>query len=143
MLLYDHLLLNIIISYLVNIITFGNFGRNFVNPSRAAPGLVKVDNSNYAKTSHQKYALMAASTTSFGFALFTSVIVVSGYNFDTSNLTSQWVTGTLCTQELERLMAFFCSVFGQTDLGYLTNGVGFTFTTKGKSKGLSIIRFDS
>jgi hypothetical protein len=139
MLLYDRLLFNIIVSYLVKIITFGNGGRNYVNPSRAAPGLVKVDNSPYAKTTHQKYALMYSSTTSFGFALFTSVIVVSSYNLDTRNVNSQWVSGTLCTQELERMMAFFCSVFGQTELGYLSNGDGFTFSTRARSKGLSII----
>ena len=124
---------HLISSLITSAITFIKAGI-YINPSRASPSSVKMSTPDAKYTT--TYALHAGSTTNFGYAIFTSVILVTSSNIQEVSPDVQFrsISGTLCTQEWERLCPFFCMVFRQQQLHARVYEDAISFSTRARPK---------
>lgn len=111
-------------SFIISVITFARAGI-YLNPSRVAPSTVRQGGS---------YALLANTTGNYDYAVFTSVLIATACNFYSSEGTFRQIQGLLCTLEFERMGAFFCAVFQETELYAQIYEDSVAFTTRPKAK---------
>ena len=99
------------------------------------PHYVKTEAVNESNSA-ARYAVIASASVSRQYAVFTSVIVVSGANLVSPPTTTfaKNISGLLCSQEWERFCAFFCMVFKHKELGAQVNEDSISFTTRMKPK---------
>jgi hypothetical protein len=127
-------LTNIFNRIIIKAITFTR-GGIFVNPSRAAPSIVKSASSSDSARS-TRYAIQANASHNFLYTIFTSVLAVNSSNLleHDSQAMFRQITGTLCTQEWERFCAFFCMVFKARELHAQIYEDAISISTRAKPK---------
>jgi hypothetical protein len=131
-------LTSIINSVIIKAITFMKAGI-FVNPSRAAPSIVKMSTSSSDSVRNTKYAIQATASHNFLYTIFTSVLAVNSSNLLDSEPQGMFrqITGTLCTQEWERFCAFFCMVFKAKELHAQIYEDAITISTRARPKDIA------
>jgi hypothetical protein len=119
-------------SAIIEAVTFGNLGM-FINPSRAAPISVKMGTPG---PTGSIYALRANAQLNHVYAVFTSVLLISGSSLgvDSDLATFRGVSGLLCSQEWERFSAFFCMVFKERELAAQIRDNAISITTRAKPR---------
>jgi hypothetical protein len=118
---------------IADVITFAKAGI-YVNPSRAAPSVVKPATTDSNRSS--VYAVLANGKGNNAYALFTSVLVVTSSNLASPDPSSTFrqLSGLLCTQEWERFCAFFCAIFNEQELCAQIYEDSISISTRAKPK---------